>query len=73
MKENNFFNKYLLTALALSTYPVTILFTSNFQNTNLFMYVIPLVVVYLITLVLIYKAYIFVANPYIKLDKYFST
>jgi hypothetical protein len=49
MKKNKFFNKNYLTALGISTYPVTLLFTSNFVNTNLLMYVIPLILVYFFT------------------------
>lgn len=49
MKENKFFSKDLIFALAISTYPVTLLFTSNFVNTSLIMYLIPLLLVYFIT------------------------
>ncbi|WP_296686377.1 sulfatase-like hydrolase/transferase [Flavobacterium sp.] len=61
MKENNFFSKYLFIALALSTYPVTILYTSNFQNTNLFMYIIPLGIVYLFTTI-VYSIFYLLRN-----------
>lgn len=62
MKENNFFSKYLLAALALSTFPVSILYLSNFQNTNLLMYIFPLVFVYLITLILYTFLFLFIKN-----------
>lgn len=46
MRKDNFFNRYYFIALGLSTYPVTLLFTSNHASTNLLMYLIPLLVVY---------------------------
>lgn len=46
MNENNFFSKYYFLTLTLSTYPISLLFTSNIQNTRLIMFVIPLVLVY---------------------------
>lgn len=73
MKENNFFNKCLFTALALSTYPVTILFTSNFQNTNLIMYILPLVFVYLVTFIFYTFLFLFFKNKNFKYIYIFSS
>lgn len=73
MKENNFFNKCLFTALALSTYPVTILITSNFQNTNLIMYILPLVFVYLITFIFYTFLFLFLKNKNFKKVYLFSS
>lgn len=47
MRESKFFSRYFFIALGLSSYPVTLLFASNFQNTRFIMYLIPLVIVYL--------------------------
>lgn len=47
MRESRFFSKYYFLTLGLSTYPVTLLFTSNYLNTSLVMYLIPLAIVYL--------------------------
>ncbi len=49
MKDNKFFSKYFFIALGISTYPVTVLYTSNYENTSLVMYLIPLVFVYFCT------------------------
>lgn len=59
MNGNKFFNKDFLIALGLSTYPVTLLFTSNFVNTSLIMYLIPLILVYFITTCIYFIFYSF--------------
>lgn len=71
MNGNKFFNKYLLIALGISTYPVTLLFTSNFINTSLIMYLIPLLLVYFITTCIYFIFYslnkrYFIANYHIS-------
>jgi len=59
MKENNFFSKYYFLALALSTYPVSLLFTSNIQNTRSVMFLIPLALVYCSATCIYFLFYIF--------------
>lgn len=73
MKENKFFSRYLLVALALSTFPVTILYSSNFQNTNLVMYILPLAFVYLITLIFYTFLFLFFKNKNFKNVYLFSS
>lgn len=73
MKENKFFSKYLIFALALSTFPVTILYVSNFQNTSLVLYIFPLVLVYLITFIFYVFLFLFFKNKNFKYVYVFSS
>ncbi|MFV8366706.1 hypothetical protein [Flavobacterium sp. XS1P27] len=59
MKENNFFSKYYFLSVGLSTYPVSLLLSINFQNTDLIMYLIPIVVVYLFSSVVYLLFFLF--------------
>lgn len=56
MKKNKLFSINIIKAILLSSYPIAILYTSNYQNTTLLMYIIPLAIVYLVTFLL----YIFI-------------
>lgn len=52
MSARRIFDKHIILSLLLSSYPVTLLYASNLVNTNLIMYLIPLLVVYSITAII---------------------